>query len=333
MSPPILRTFRAKKAFKDFTGRSAKKVVTSKLDDKDQVGYRLGPMVGVAYEATRDGKTERYFHEFKKAARPDLISRDDGKQLYIDGGKYRVTDRGIEDMPALFVVNPSVRPSKRFKTKGRTTMARTHRRRRRRPVTIFQRNPAPARRRRRIVRTHKRRRTFMSNPAPVRRRRRLRARSFRRNPIRGSGHMSMKGILLPAVGIGLGAVGSELLIGYLPLPAQLKTGIPRQVAKGVISLAAGWLISKFINKRAGEAFAMGGIAIAVHDAAKTGILQVMPSAQFGYYSPGAMLDSRQMGQYLPRNAGSPGMGQYVPAFNGAGRPMSSDGGGSPSFGV
>src|SRR5207249_11178912 len=57
-------------------------------DLRDVTGWKMGPVVGIAYEAKRDGKTKQYFHEFKKKARPDLVAKDDGSQLYIDGGKY-----------------------------------------------------------------------------------------------------------------------------------------------------------------------------------------------------------------------------------------------------
>lgn len=38
-----------------------------------------------------------YMHKFKKKSRPMLAVSDDGKQLYLVKGKYRFTDRGIED--------------------------------------------------------------------------------------------------------------------------------------------------------------------------------------------------------------------------------------------
>src|SRR5882724_6002410 len=130
MRPPVKR---AVKAYQDFTGRRPAKVRNSRLPDNDVTGWEMGPMVGVAYEAVRDGKRQQYFHEFKKSARPNLVAQDDGKKLYIEGGKYHVTDRGIEDMPQLFVVNPSPRKG-RTKRKARP-MARRRRTSTRRRAT------------------------------------------------------------------------------------------------------------------------------------------------------------------------------------------------------
>lgn len=290
--PNPVSVWRAKRAFKNFTGRDATHSQVEKLDSANVAGYRLGEMVGVAYEATRDGKRDQYFHRFKKKARPQLVSRSDGKQLYIAGGDYHVTERGIEDMPELFIVNPSSR-RKRRKSGGRARTASGQ----------FKRNPSkrkaapmasPVRRRKRRV---ARRRTFARNPVsamrrnPVRRRRRatrIARRSYRRNPIRlgGKGGINIASMIMPGILVGAGAVGAEMLMGYLPLPPMLTTGPARYITKGVISVAAGALIAKFINKKAGEAFATGGIAIAAHDAIKASITNFMPGAKFGQYMGG-----------------------------------------------
>jgi hypothetical protein len=142
---------------------------------------------------------------------------------------------------------------------------------------------------------------------------------------------------MPAASIGLGAIGSELAMGYLPLPANLKTGIMRHVTKGAISLAAGAALAQFVNRRVGEAFALGGLTIAFHDAFKDAILQFMPTAHFGgmgYYSPGATVPMHRMGAYLPPRVGSPGgpsaFGVYM---RGGMAGHASDGGPHHAFGT
>ncbi len=326
-------TWRAKQGFRDFTGHEPKKTLRTKLDDRDIAGYALGDMVGVAYEATRDGVKDQYFHRFKKSARPKLVSKSDGSQLYIAGGKYKVTDRGVEDMPELFIVNPSSRrrkktssaAPKRRKKKASSFMANpSRRRRRRRAATTFKRNPATRRSRRRRVAA------FRANPAPRRRRRVSARRSYRRNPssrMGGKGSFSIMGVILPSIAVGVGAVGAELLMGYLPIPAALKSGPMRYAAKAAVSIAAGYAIARFGNKKIGEAFAMGGVAIAAHDMVKALVTSTLPGAQFGgwadygyvtqaqaygtmpgggalgYYSPGANVG---MGEYVPN-----GLGEYV----------------------
>lgn len=327
---------RARKAFEDFSGHKPQKVYRTQLDDGPVSGYRLGSMVGVAYEARRDGKTDRYFHEFGKKARPDLVVRDDGKQLYVTGGRYKVTDHGIEDMPSLFVVNPSPRRKKAAakspKKKGpsmarrrrRVTRRRSHARR---AVSVFTANP---------IRRRRRRRSHAVAAAPARRRR-----SYRRNPIvglrrrrraggGGRGFPAMTKLVLPAVGIGAGAVAAEVIMGYLPIPANLKTGPFRHAVKGGVALALGMAVGKFANKKAGELMALGGLTIAVHDSIKEMVLRFAPSTKFagmGYYNPAQTM---QLGQYVNTAPGGfHGMGEYVMTSPGG----FGDSGGESTFSV
>jgi len=57
----------------------------------------VGRVTGIAYETVRDGKLERYLHEFKQKASPMLCASSDGDAIYLVGGKYRFTERGIVD--------------------------------------------------------------------------------------------------------------------------------------------------------------------------------------------------------------------------------------------
>lgn len=294
-------TRRAAKAFEDFSGHKPSKVRRSRLDDRDVAGWEMGPLIGVAYEAKRDGKRERYFHEFKKSARPKLIAKDDGSRLYIDGGRYKVTDRGIEDMPALFVVNPSPR-------KGKARMAKRRRKTARRATIVVRANP---KRRRRTTR-----RAYARNPAP----RRRTVRRMRRNPIRRArramgASLNFGKWVLPAAGIGLGAVGADIITGYLPIPAGFKSGVMRHVTKGAVAIAAGMLIGKVLRqKRIGNAIALGGVAIAVHDAAKEMISARLPGVPFGMYVDDA---GGSLGYYSPASILPGSMGEYVAPVRGS----------------
>lgn len=307
---------RAKKAFREFSGHEPTKQYKARLDDRNVAGWKIGRTVGVAYEAKRDGETARYFHEFKKSAAPDLVVREDGKQLYFVGGRYKVTDHGIEDMPALFVVNPSPRPSRAGKKRKKTTMARRRRRtvRRRAPaVAVYARNPIRRRRRRASLSASRGVRRYRRNP--------IRTGGVRRRARRAMGGVNkLSQMVLPAVGIGAGAVGAEIAMGYLPLPPALKTGVARHVTKGAVGIAGGLVIGKVLRQpRLGKFFAAGAIAIAAHDAIKEAIVANMPSVRFGeylprsavggalgYYSPAMQAD---MGEYIPRSAVGPGLGE------------------------
>lgn len=337
-----MKTGRAIRAFKDFKGETPTKLRRSRLPDHDVTGWEMGPLLGVAYEARRDGKTERYFHEFKKTARPRLVSSDDGRQLYIDRGAYRVTDRGVEDMPNLFVVNPDYRPRRKGKTstatKG-TTMARRSRRRRSSAVSIFTANP---RRRRRTARARRPRRSiFARNPMPRRRRRRAsalsaprrvyrrnprrrraaargRRRSYRRNPI-GGGVGKLTSLLMPAVFIGLGGVASEIAAAYLPIPMAWKVGPMRYVVKAAVGVGIGLAIAKvFKQKKLGYYFAAGAVALMAHDIAKAWLNANTPAirglsqygrplpSQFGFTNAAsvARFGSYHRAQPLPRFGGA-----------------------------
>ena len=62
-----------------------------------KAGFALGDLTAVEYRAKRDGETHVYRHQFKKSSQPLLSVSDDGNQLAILGGEFRVTERGVED--------------------------------------------------------------------------------------------------------------------------------------------------------------------------------------------------------------------------------------------
>jgi hypothetical protein len=92
--------------FKQFTGHDAE--LQDAGDAARELGLPIrrnekipmlafGELLAVEYETVRDGKTERYRHSFRKESRPLLAARHDGKRIFIVGGRYRFTDRGITD--------------------------------------------------------------------------------------------------------------------------------------------------------------------------------------------------------------------------------------------
>jgi hypothetical protein len=62
-----------------------------------QVLLMVGKIDGILYTTVRDGRTERYIHEFKGKARPLFCVSHDGKQIVLLGGAYDFTERGIVD--------------------------------------------------------------------------------------------------------------------------------------------------------------------------------------------------------------------------------------------
>jgi hypothetical protein len=57
----------------------------------------IGELEGVIYSTVRDDTAERYIHKFKKNSRAMLCASPDGDQLFIIGGSFEFTDRGIVD--------------------------------------------------------------------------------------------------------------------------------------------------------------------------------------------------------------------------------------------
>lgn len=86
----------AARAFEDFTGAEATRVERFE-GGSHKAGWLLGRLAAVSYIATRDGEPAEYVHRFKRRSRPQLVASFDGSQLYVLGGAYSVTDRGIED--------------------------------------------------------------------------------------------------------------------------------------------------------------------------------------------------------------------------------------------
>ena len=90
------RVKKAKALYEDFTGHKANSFEVVTLPQHD-TGLKVGNVLGIMYDTTRDGKRERYIHEFKKASQPSLAISHDGQQIYLIGGSYLFKDSGIND--------------------------------------------------------------------------------------------------------------------------------------------------------------------------------------------------------------------------------------------
>lgn len=87
----------ASKKLEDFSGHPVAHLESAYSRSPQKTGLIIGELDLVGYRATRDGKSERYGHHFKKNSRPLLAVTSDGKQLHIVGGQYEFTEAGIED--------------------------------------------------------------------------------------------------------------------------------------------------------------------------------------------------------------------------------------------
>lgn len=86
---------RAARIFEQFTGHGAEEVGTVDYPAPKVLAI-VGDLDGVLYTTVRDGITERYKHEFAARDKPMLCVSPEGR-LYIVGGHYRFTERGIVD--------------------------------------------------------------------------------------------------------------------------------------------------------------------------------------------------------------------------------------------
>ena len=200
-------------------------------------------------------------------------------------------------MAELMMVNPS-----RRRKVGRTAKQRAatrklvalNRRKRRRPTA---RRPV------------KRRRTTARRTNPIRCKRRsparrlistVRKRRYKRNP---SPRGMVNSTLIPAAVAGLGAVSLDVLWGFAPLPATLKTGPLRHLVKGAGAIALGWAAGMVVNKRTAGQLATGALTVVMYSAIRELTAKFLPSVPLGYYSAGASAGT--MSEYTP------GVGEYT----------------------
>ena len=89
---------KAYKLYEDFREAKPKRIVRLNYDDVIPKSLMsIGNLVEVRYDTTRGGKVEKYQHKFHAGSRPLLCASDTGL-LYIIGGRYEVTERGIVDL-------------------------------------------------------------------------------------------------------------------------------------------------------------------------------------------------------------------------------------------
>jgi len=130
-------------------------------------------------------------------------------------------------------------------------------------------------------RARKRRR----NPSPARARRRPARRRSRARGILGGATGVMDALMPAAIG-GAGALGVDVLFGFLPIPPQFKTGIFAPIAKIAGAVAVGWVAGQFATKRTADQIMVGAITVTVYNLAKGWMQTAMPQIALGEYVNG-----------------------------------------------
>lgn len=88
---------RAESLTERFTGHNPRHMGMIEVPELPEVVAVIGSLDGVLYTTVRDGKVEKYVHEFAMQDAPLLAVSPDGRQLIIVGGRYRFTELGIVD--------------------------------------------------------------------------------------------------------------------------------------------------------------------------------------------------------------------------------------------
>lgn len=234
-------------------------------------------------------------------------------------------------MPELLFVNP--RRRRRRGAGGRFVSAAPKRRRRRRnPIALA--NPRRRRRRRASVAAYaprrRRRRHAVSVIANPRRRRRHHARRVygrrrRHNPraIAFSPRGAMNALIPAGIGAA-GAVALDVVLHYIPLPAQFQSPLWKNVARVIGALGVGYLSSFVLGKERARVVTIGALTVASYTVLRDVVSQQFPTLglsgadsydmsdlRLGYVNPAPMLQGG-MGAYMRDSLVAPsGVGAYM----------------------
>lgn len=86
----------ATQLFEDFQGRRPRwddEIVQIAGLTEPTVALAVGKFSGIGYKKLGDGKL--YYHDFSKANLPRIYVAADGKQIFLHGGIYKLTERGF----------------------------------------------------------------------------------------------------------------------------------------------------------------------------------------------------------------------------------------------
>lgn len=83
--------------YERFSGHDPQEIGTVDIPDLPPVGVAIGDVDGILYTTVRDGVKEKYIHKFHAKDKPLFVVSPDGKSLFLIGGNYTFTERGIVD--------------------------------------------------------------------------------------------------------------------------------------------------------------------------------------------------------------------------------------------
>lgn len=83
--------------YERFSGHDPEEIGKVQIPDLPSVGVAIGEVDGILYTTVRDGVKEKYIHKFHAKDKPLFVVSPNGKSLFLIGGNYTFTERGIVD--------------------------------------------------------------------------------------------------------------------------------------------------------------------------------------------------------------------------------------------
>jgi len=120
-------------------------------------------------------------------------------------------------------------------------------------------------------------------------------RRYRRNPD-GFGRGFMRQLtapLMPAVQGAAGAIANDVVFGFIPLPAQFKTGYIGIAAKAAQAVVLGMMLSRVVGLNATKQMTAGALTVLAYQTIKPMVAGVVPG--LGYEGAGYAPD---MGEFI-----------------------------------
>lgn len=87
----------AVRLYESFTGHGGEIIAEVERPEYPTELAVIGEIDGIMYSTVRDGVKEKYIHKFHHKARPLFCVTHDGTQIFLLGGQYDFTKRGIVD--------------------------------------------------------------------------------------------------------------------------------------------------------------------------------------------------------------------------------------------
>lgn len=88
---------RAARLYEAFSGHEAENMGKVTIPNVPKVMVAVGEVDFIGYTTVRDGVQEKYIHKFAQKDKALLCVSPDGKCIYLVGGNYTFTERGIVD--------------------------------------------------------------------------------------------------------------------------------------------------------------------------------------------------------------------------------------------